>query len=60
VTLIMEDLLKFAGINDVARFYLDRFFTGGVFDAGYFDAIDRFDMKFARTMWVYDNVRRGS
>jgi len=56
----MEDLLKFAGINDVARFYLDRFFTGGVFDAGYFDAIDRFDMKFARTMWVYDNVRRGS
>lgn len=54
------DLLKLAGINDVARFYLDRFFTGGVLDARYFDAIDRFDMKFARTMWIYDNVRRRS
>ncbi|HEY6245674.1 MAG TPA: methyltransferase domain-containing protein [Pyrinomonadaceae bacterium] len=55
-----DDLLKLAGINDVAQFYLDRFFTGGVFDARYFDAIDRFDMKFARTMWVYDNVQRGA
>jgi ubiquinone/menaquinone biosynthesis C-methylase UbiE len=55
-----DDLLKAAGIDDVAKFYRDRFFTGGVLDARYFDAINRFDIGFARTMWVYDNVRRGS
>lgn len=55
-----DDLLKLAGIEDVAGFYRDRFYTGGVLEASYFDALDRFDMKFARTMWIYDNVRRGS
>lgn len=54
------DLFKQAGIEDLSKFYRDRFFTGGVFDARYFDAISRFEFKFARTMWVYDNVRRGS
>src|SRR4029079_16259228 len=52
--------LRLAGIKDVAGFYRDRFLTGGVFEASYFDALDRFDIKFARTMWVYDNVRRGA
>lgn len=55
-----SDLFKRAGIEDVARFYRDRFFTGGVFDARYFDPLCRFDIKYARTMWVYDNVRHGS
>jgi ubiquinone/menaquinone biosynthesis C-methylase UbiE len=55
-----DDLLRLAGIEDAARFYRERFYTGGVFEASYFDALDRFDMKFARTMWIYDNVRRGS
>jgi ubiquinone/menaquinone biosynthesis C-methylase UbiE len=55
-----HDLLKAAGTDDIAKFYRDRFFTGGVLDARYFDAINRFDINFARTMWVYDNVRRGS
>jgi ubiquinone/menaquinone biosynthesis C-methylase UbiE len=55
-----DDLLRLAGIEDVAGFYRDRFYTGGVLEASYFDAIDRFDMKFARTMWIYDNVRRGA
>jgi ubiquinone/menaquinone biosynthesis C-methylase UbiE len=55
-----SDLFKAAGIEDVAKFYRDRFFTGGVFDARYFDPISRFDIKYARTMWVYDNVRSGS
>lgn len=54
------DLLKAARTDDIAKFYRDRFFTGGVFDSRYFDAINRFDIGFARTMWVYDNVRRGS
>lgn len=55
-----DDLLRLAGIEDAAGFYRDRFYTGGVLEASYFDAIDRFDMKFARTMWIYDNVRRGA
>lgn len=55
-----DDLLRLAGIEDVARFYRDRFLSGSVFEASYFDTLDRFDIKFARTMWVYDNVRRGS
>ena len=59
-TIRNTDLLKAAGTDDIARFYRDRFFTGGVLDARYFDAINRFDINFARTMWVYDNVRRGS
>ena len=46
-----------AGIDDLARFYRERFFTNGVLDARYFDPINRFDIRFARTMWVYDNVR---
>src|SRR5215213_11046556 len=54
------DLLKRAGIDDEASFYRDRFLSGSIFEATYFDAIDRFDMKFARTMWIYDNVQRGS
>ena len=54
------DLLKRAGIDDEASFYRDRFLSGSIFEATYLDAIDRFDMKFARTMWIYDNVQRGS
>jgi len=51
---------QIAGIEDVAEFYRERFSTGGVFDARYFDAIYRFNINYARTMWVYDNVRRSS
>ena len=54
------ELFKRAGIEDLSKFYRDRFFTGGVLDARYFDAISRFDFKYARTMWVYDNVHHGS
>ena len=55
-----DDLLRLAGIEDVAGFYRDRFYTGGVLEASYFDSLFRFDIGFARTMWVYDNVRRGA
>src|SRR6185295_5845876 len=54
------DLYDVAGIEDVAGFYRDRFFTGGVLEATFFDRLNRFDIQFARTMWVYDNVLRGS
>lgn len=49
-----------AGIEDVAEFYRTKFVSDEVLDARYFSALNRFDMRFARTMWVYDNVRAGS
>ncbi|HZB45159.1 MAG TPA: methyltransferase domain-containing protein [Pyrinomonadaceae bacterium] len=55
-----EDLYERAGIADVAEFYRTKFASDEVLDARYFRALDRFDMRFARTMWVYDNVRAGS
>ena len=49
-----------AGINDLVEFYRTKFVSDEVLDQRYFKALDRFDMRFARTMWVYDNVRTGS
>ena len=54
------DLYARAGINDLAEFYRDKFVSQAVLDHRYFRALDRFDLRFARTMWVYDNVRRNS
>ncbi|MGZ5437134.1 MAG: class I SAM-dependent methyltransferase [Pyrinomonadaceae bacterium] len=55
-----DKLLKRAGVQDVASFYRERFFTGGVLHAAYFDALARFEINLARTMWVYDNVSAGA
>ncbi len=55
-----QRLYEFAGIDDLAEFYRLRYASGEILDAGYFDAVNRFDIRWARTMWVYDNVRRGS
>jgi SAM-dependent methyltransferase len=49
-----------AGIEDVAEFYREKFVSKAVLDHRYFKSLDRFDLRFARTMWVYDNVREGS
>ncbi|HEX8897623.1 MAG TPA: methyltransferase domain-containing protein [Chthoniobacterales bacterium] len=49
-----------AGIDDVAEFYREKFVSTAVLDHRYFKALDRFDLRFARTMWVYDNVRQNS
>src|SRR4051812_13675210 len=49
-----------AGIQDVAEFYREKFVSNAVLDHRYFKALDRFDLRFARTMWVYDNVRPNS
>lgn len=49
-----------AGIDDVAEFYREKFVSNAVLDHRYFKALDRFDLRFARTMWVYDNVRENS
>lgn len=37
-----------------------QYLSDEVFDARYFKALDRFDIRLAPTMWVYDNVRAGS
>src|SRR6185312_4475374 len=55
-----ENLYQRAGIDDVAEFYRTKFVSDEVLDSRYFKALDRFDIRFARTMWVYDNVRAGS
>jgi SAM-dependent methyltransferase len=55
-----DDLYRRAGIEDPAEFYRTKFVSDEVLDARYFRALDRFDMRFARTMWVYDNVRAGA
>jgi SAM-dependent methyltransferase len=55
-----EDLYRRAGIDDLAEFYRTKFVSDEVLDARYFRALDRFDIRFARTLWVYDNVREGS
>jgi SAM-dependent methyltransferase len=54
------DLYTRAGITDLAEFYRTKFTSDEVLDARYFKPVDRFDMRFARTMWVYDNVRAGA
>src|SRR3977135_2212074 len=55
-----QDLYARAGITDVSEFYRTKFVSDEVLDERYFKALDRFDIRFARTMWVYDNVRAGS
>jgi SAM-dependent methyltransferase len=37
-----------------------QFAADELLDARYFKALDRFDIRFAPTMWVYDNVRAGA
>ncbi len=56
----MENLYQRAGIQDVAEFYRTRFVSDELLDARYFNALNRYDMRWARTMWIYNNVRRGS
>jgi cyclopropane fatty-acyl-phospholipid synthase-like methyltransferase len=55
-----DDLYARAGISDVRDFYRTKFLSDEVLDARYFKALDRFDIRFARTMWIYDNVRAGA
>lgn len=55
-----ENLYQRAGIDDLTEFYRTKFVSDEVLDARYFRALDRFDIRFARTMWVFDNVRAHS
>ena len=55
-----DNLYSRAGVADVRDFYRTKFVSEEVLDARYFKALDRFDIRFARTMWIYDNVRAGS
>jgi cyclopropane fatty-acyl-phospholipid synthase-like methyltransferase len=55
-----DNLYERAGISDLGDFYRTKFVSDEVLDARYFKALDRMDIRFARTMWIYDNVRAGS
>lgn len=49
-----------AGINDQAKFYGDLYASGELLHPDYFHAIERFHIRWARTLWIYDNVAPGS
>jgi ubiquinone/menaquinone biosynthesis C-methylase UbiE len=55
-----ENLYERAGITDVAEFYRARAISDQFLDPRFFNAINRFDIRWARMMWIYDNVRGGS
>jgi len=55
-----QDLYAHAGIKDLAEFYAARYASGELLHPDYFHALERFHIRWARTMWVYDNVRPGS
>lgn len=55
-----DNLYERAGISDLGEFYRTKFISDEVLNARYFKALDRFDIRFARTMWIFDNVHRGS
>jgi len=55
-----ESWYERSGISDLAEFYRTKFVSDEVLDSRYFKALDRFDMRFARTMWIFDNVRSRS
>lgn len=53
-------LYQRAGIGDLAEFYRVRYASSELLDAQYFDPINRLDIRWSRTMWIYDNVQSGS
>jgi SAM-dependent methyltransferase len=55
-----DNLYRRAGIHDTGEFYRTKFVSDEVLDPRYFNALNRFDIRFARTMWVYDNIPSGS
>src|ERR1700741_4346394 len=55
-----ENLYARAGVSDVRDFYRTKFLSDEVLATRYFKALDRFDIRFARTLWIYDNVRAGA
>jgi ubiquinone/menaquinone biosynthesis C-methylase UbiE len=51
-------LYELAGIDDPAEFYRARYVSDQLLDGRYFSALNRFDILWAHTIWIYDNVRR--
>ena len=45
--------------NSMAEGGVERYVSDELLDARYFSALNRFDIRFSRTMWVYDNVPAG-
>jgi ubiquinone/menaquinone biosynthesis C-methylase UbiE len=55
-----KNLYERAGIDDVGAFYRTLFASNELMRADYFDAPNRYDLRWTKTLWVYDNARRGS
>jgi ubiquinone/menaquinone biosynthesis C-methylase UbiE len=45
-----------AGIEDQAEFYGGLYASGELLHPDYFHPLERFHIRWARTMWIYDNV----
>jgi ubiquinone/menaquinone biosynthesis C-methylase UbiE len=45
-----------AGIRNQAEFYGELYASGELLHPDYFHALERFHIRWARTMWIYDNV----
>ncbi|HEY6119942.1 MAG TPA: class I SAM-dependent methyltransferase, partial [Pyrinomonadaceae bacterium] len=55
-----DHLYEHAGIVDQAEFYGNLYASGELLHPDYFHALERFHIRCARTMWIYDNVRPNS
>ena len=49
-------LYEHAGIDNQAEFYGNLYASGELLHPDYFHALERFHIRWARTMWIYDNV----
>jgi ubiquinone/menaquinone biosynthesis C-methylase UbiE len=55
-----KDFYERAGIVNQADFYGNLFASGELLHPDYFQALERFHIRWSRTMWVYDNVAPAS
>ena len=53
----LTNLYARAGIDDVGAFYRTLFASNELMRADYFDAPNQYDLRWTKTLWVYDNVR---
>jgi ubiquinone/menaquinone biosynthesis C-methylase UbiE len=55
-----KNLYERAGIKNQAQFYGDLYASGELLHPNYFHALERFHIRWARTMWIFNNVAPGS
>ncbi len=56
----LTNLYARAGIDDVGAFYRTLFASNELLHADYFDTPNRYDLRWTKSLWIYDNVRAGA